>query len=64
MRSRVELFDQIRKDREFADPSTRALAREYGVHGRTVRQALESAVPCLGSGLRAGRRRGSVSGGS
>jgi transposase len=42
---RVELFEKIRRDHEFADLSTRELARRYGVHRRTVRQALESAVP-------------------
>jgi transposase len=43
--SRVELFERIRRDHEFAELSTHALARKYGVHRRTVRQALESAVP-------------------
>jgi transposase len=43
--SRVELFERIRRDREFAGMSTRALARKYGVHRRTVRQALESSLP-------------------
>jgi transposase len=42
---RVELFEQIRRDREFLGLSTHALAREYGVHRRTVRQALESPLP-------------------
>jgi transposase len=41
----VELFEQIRRDREGDGLSTRALAAKYGVHRRTVRQALESAVP-------------------
>src|SRR6516225_11408456 len=45
MRSRVELFEQIRRDREFAGLSLHALARKYGVHRRTVRQALESPLP-------------------
>ena len=45
MRSRVELFEQVRRDREFVGMSTHALARKYGVHRRTVRQALESPVP-------------------
>ena len=45
MRSRVELFEQIRRDREFGGLSTHALARKYGVHRRTVRQALESPLP-------------------
>jgi transposase len=43
--SRVELFERIRRDREFAGLSTHALARKYRVHRRTVRQALESALP-------------------
>ncbi|MGO9904000.1 MAG: hypothetical protein ACLP0J_31015 [Solirubrobacteraceae bacterium] len=42
----MELFEKLRRDHEFADLSTRELARRYGgVHRRTVRQALESAVP-------------------
>ena len=45
MGSRVELFEQIRRDREFGGLSTHALARKYGVHRRTVRQALESSLP-------------------
>ena len=45
MGSRVELFEKIRRDREFDGLSTHALARRYGVHRRMVRQALESAVP-------------------
>jgi transposase len=43
--SRVELFERIRRDREFEGLSVRALARRYGVHRRAVRQALESALP-------------------
>ena len=45
MRSRVELFEQIRRDHDREGLSKRALAARYGVHRRTVRQALESAVP-------------------
>jgi transposase len=45
MRSRVELFEQIRRDREREGLSLHALARRHGVHRRTVRLALESAVP-------------------
>jgi len=45
MGSRVELFEKIRRDHEFVGSSTRELARRYGVHRRTVRQALEAAVP-------------------
>jgi len=45
MGSRVELFEAIRRDRDREDLSTHALARRHGVHRRTVRQALVSAVP-------------------
>ena len=45
MRSRVELFEQIRRDRRLEQLSIRELADKHGVHRRTVRQALESAVP-------------------
>jgi len=41
----VELFWLIRRDHEFEGLSTRALARRYGVHRRTVREALDSALP-------------------
>jgi transposase len=44
-RSRVELFEQIRKDHRAEGTSIRELADRYRVHRRTVRQALESAVP-------------------
>ncbi|MEV0186860.1 IS21 family transposase [Streptomyces sp. NPDC050625] len=44
--SRAELFAAIRRDKRL-DPelSQRTLAEKYGVHRRTVRQALLSAVP-------------------
>ncbi|MFN2536095.1 MAG: IS21 family transposase [Pseudonocardiaceae bacterium] len=44
--SRVELFERIRRDRRL-DPqvSVRMLAERYEVHRRTVRQALDSALP-------------------
>lgn len=44
-RSRVELFEQIRRDRRVEHLSIRELADRHGVHRRTVRQALASAVP-------------------
>ncbi len=44
-RSRVELFEQIRKVHEREDASIRQLARRFRVHRRTVREALASAVP-------------------
>jgi transposase len=45
MGSRVELFEQIRRDRDREGLSIHALARRHGVHRRTVRQALGSSVP-------------------
>ena len=45
MGSRVELFEQIRRDHEFEGLSIHALARRHGVHRRTVRQALASPLP-------------------
>lgn len=45
MRSRVELFEQIRRDRRREELSIRELAEKHRVHRRTVRQALGSAVP-------------------
>jgi hypothetical protein len=44
-RSRVELFEQIRKVHEREGASIRELARRFRVHRRTVREALASAVP-------------------
>jgi transposase len=44
-RSRVELFEQIRRDRRVEGLSIRGLAERHGAHRRTVRQALASAVP-------------------
>lgn len=44
-RSRVELFEQIRRDRRVEECSIRVLAERYHVHRRTVRQALASALP-------------------
>jgi transposase len=41
----VELFEQIRRDQRLGQLSIRELAERHGVHRRTVRQALESAVP-------------------
>jgi transposase len=45
MGSRVELFERIRRDRDREGLSIRALACRHGVHRRTVREALESALP-------------------
>jgi transposase len=45
MGSRVELFEQMRRDREREGLSIRELARRHGVHRRAVRQALASPLP-------------------
>ncbi|MGI9092241.1 MAG: IS21 family transposase [Mycobacteriales bacterium] len=45
MGSRVELFAAIRRDERVEGLSIRQLAERHKVHRRTVRQALESAVP-------------------
>jgi hypothetical protein len=44
-RSRVELFEQIRRDQRTEGSSIRERAERHHVHRRTVRQALASAVP-------------------
>jgi transposase len=45
MGSRVEQFEQIRRDRDREGLSLRGLAVRYGVHRRTVKQALASPMP-------------------
>lgn len=45
--SRVQQFEQIRRDHAREGLSVRELARRHGVHRRAVRQALVSAVPPL-----------------
>ena len=45
MVSRVEQFEQIRRDHAREGLSIRALAKRHGVHRRVVRQALASAIP-------------------
>ncbi|WP_213817131.1 IS21 family transposase [Glaciihabitans sp. dw_435] len=45
MVSRVDLFASIRRDARVEELSIRELARRYQVHRRTIRAALESAVP-------------------
>jgi transposase len=44
-RSKVKLYEQIRKAHERDGLSVRELARRFHVHRRDVRQALDSAVP-------------------
>src|SRR5665213_4470949 len=45
VRSRVDLFEHIRRDRQLEQLSIRELSERHGVHRRTVRQALAAAVP-------------------
>jgi transposase len=45
MRSRVDVFAEIRRDARVEGLSVRELARRHKVHRRTVRAALESAQP-------------------
>ncbi len=45
VRSRVELFEATRRDARREEMSIRGLAERYGVHRRTVRQALAAAEP-------------------
>ena len=44
-RTKVELFEQIRREYEFGVGTIRAVAQKLGVHRRMVRQALASAEP-------------------
>jgi len=44
-RSRVELFEEIRKAHDREELGIRALANRFGVHRRAVRQALASPMP-------------------
>lgn len=42
----MELFEQIRREYTFGDGSTvRGIARQFGIHRRTVRQAIAAALP-------------------
>ena len=43
--TKVELFEQIRRDSWHEGLSVRALAKKYGVHRRLVRDALTHAEP-------------------
>lgn len=44
-RATVELFEQIRREYEFGVGTIKGVAEKFGVHRRTVRQALGNAVP-------------------
>src|SRR5438477_8202377 len=41
----VELFEQIRREYEFGIGTIQGVARQFGVHRRLVREAVQSAVP-------------------
>ncbi len=44
-RCRVELFEQIRREYEHGSGTIIGMANKFGVHRRTVRQAIECALP-------------------
>lgn len=44
-RTKVELFEQLRREYEFGVGTIQGVARKFGVHRRQVRQALESSLP-------------------
>ena len=44
-KSKVELFEQIRREYEHGVGTIQGVARKFGVHRRMVREAIESAVP-------------------
>jgi hypothetical protein len=44
-RSKVELFEQLRREYEFGVGTIKGVARKFGVHRRLVRQAVNSALP-------------------
>ncbi len=44
-RCRVELFEQIRREYEHGSGTISGTAQKFGVHRRTVRQAIECALP-------------------
>lgn len=44
-RAKVELFEQIRREYEFGVGTIQGVARKFGVHRRTVREALANALP-------------------
>jgi transposase len=43
--TKVDLFENIRKDYQLHGKSIHQIARDYNIHRRTVRQALYSAIP-------------------
>ena len=43
----MELFERLRREYEFGIGTVKGVARQFGVHRRLVRQAVESALPPL-----------------
>jgi transposase len=41
----MELYEQMRREYEFGDRSIRSISKQFGVHRRTVREALGNALP-------------------
>lgn len=44
-RTKVELFEELRREYEFGVGTVQGVARKFGVHRRQVRQAIASAMP-------------------
>ena len=44
-RTKVELFEEIRREYEFGEGTIKGVARKLGVHRRMVREAVRNAVP-------------------
>ena len=44
-RTKVELFEQLRREYEFGVGTVSGVANKFGVHRRQVRQAIENAIP-------------------
>ena len=44
-RTKVELFEEIRREYEHGEKTIKGVARKLGIHRRMVREALGSAVP-------------------
>jgi predicted transcriptional regulator len=46
-KAKVELFEQLRREHEFGLGTVAGVAAKFGVHRRTVRQALLGALPAV-----------------
>ncbi len=61
-RTKVELFEQIRREYEFGVGTIRAVAHKLGVHRRLVRQALTGAEPPERKRVKRERPAGAITG--